>query len=213
MEKKILITAAALALALFVLPQGKDIVLTADAASNTASSSTSNSSSTSKLSSVSGYTASSNNTVASSEEASPNQVFEDIATEVENAEDGAVITITRDMNINALPNNIMQTLYQKKTVTLVMEYTYNGVNYTATIAAGKAINSDIAWYGPLYLQAYYGNGVTVAMTGAGTYTIKSGDTLSKIAKANGMKLSTLQQLNAEIAAQKYIYPGQVLKLK
>lgn len=80
----------------------------------------------------------------------------EVVSEIENAQDGATVTITKDKNINALPNDFMQALYNKKTVTLVMEYTYEGKDYTVTIPAGKAENSDIAWYGPLYLQMHYG---------------------------------------------------------
>ena len=50
----------------------------------------------------------------------------------------------------------MQALYKKQTVTLVMEYTYNDKEYTVTIPAGKAQDNAIEWYGPLYLQMYYG---------------------------------------------------------
>lgn len=81
---------------------------------------------------------------------------DNLASEIANAKDGAIIKITRDKEINALPNDIMQALYKKQTVTLVMEYTYNDKEYTVTIPAGKAQDNSIEWYGPLYLQMYYG---------------------------------------------------------
>ena len=81
---------------------------------------------------------------------------DNLASEIANAKDGAIIKITRDKEINALPNDIMQALYKKQTVTLVMEYTYNDKEYTVTIPAGKAQDNAIEWYGPLYLQMYYG---------------------------------------------------------
>ena len=81
---------------------------------------------------------------------------DNLASEIANAKDGAIIKITRDKEINALPNDIMQALYKKQTVTLVMEYTYNEKEYTVTIPAGKAQDNSIEWYGPLYLQMYYG---------------------------------------------------------
>lgn len=81
---------------------------------------------------------------------------DNLASEIANAKDGAIIKITRDKEINALPNDIMQALYKKQTVTLVMEYTYNEKEYTVTIPAGKAQDNAIEWYGPLYLQMYYG---------------------------------------------------------
>ena len=89
-----------------------------------------------------------------------NNAFEryrdNVANEIANAKDGATIKITRDKNINALPNDIMKALYKKQTVALVMEYTYNDKEYTVTIPAGKAQDNAIEWYGPLYLQMYYG---------------------------------------------------------
>ena len=81
---------------------------------------------------------------------------DNLASEIANAKDGAIIKITRDKEINALPNDIMQALYKKQTVALVMEYTYNDKEYTVTIPAGKAQDNAIEWYGPLYLQMYYG---------------------------------------------------------
>ena len=84
------------------------------------------------------------------------QYRENVANEIANAKDGATIKITRDQNINALPNDIMQALYKKQTVALELEYTFQGNDYTVTIPAGKAEDNEIAWYGPLYLQMRYG---------------------------------------------------------
>ena len=50
----------------------------------------------------------------------------------------------------------MKALYKKQTVTLELEYTFEGKEYTVTIPAGKAEDNDIEWYGPLYLQMRYG---------------------------------------------------------
>lgn len=85
--------------------------------------------------------------------------MEDIVTmwqEIANAKDGATVKISRDKNINALPNDIMQALYKKQTVALELEYTFEGNEYTVTIPAGKAEDNAIEWYGPLYLQMRYG---------------------------------------------------------
>ena len=84
------------------------------------------------------------------------QYRENLANTIANAKDGATIKITRDQNINALPNDIMQALYKKQTVALELEYTFQGNEYTVTIPAGKAEDNEIAWYGPLYLQMRYG---------------------------------------------------------
>ena len=132
---------------------------------------------------------------------------------IEGAEDGAVVKITRDMNLNALPNSIMHTVYEKKTVSLVMEYTYEDVEYTITIPAGQAVDADIAWYGPLYLSAHYGS-ASLPVAGEGQYyTFVKGDTLSKIAAKHGTSLQAIYDLNAGLASQKYIYPGQKIRVK
>ena len=81
---------------------------------------------------------------------------EKVANEIANAKDGATVKISRDKNINALPNDIMKALYKKQTVALELEYTYEGKEYTVTIPAGKAEDNAIEWYGPLYLQLRYG---------------------------------------------------------
>lgn len=81
---------------------------------------------------------------------------DNVAGEIANAKDGATVKISRDKNINALPNDIMQALYKKQTVALELEYTFEGNEYTVTIPAGKAEDNAIEWYGPLYLQMRYG---------------------------------------------------------
>lgn len=81
---------------------------------------------------------------------------DNVASEIANANDGATVKISRDKNINALPNDIMQALYKKQTVALELEYTFEGNEYTVTIPAGKAEDNAIEWYGPLYLQMRYG---------------------------------------------------------
>src|ERR1035437_4599711 len=44
------------------------------------------------------------------------------------------------------------------------------------------------------------------------YTVKSGDTLSRIAASNGMSLSTLEALNPQISNFNSIQPGQSINL-
>lgn len=81
---------------------------------------------------------------------------DNLTSEIANAKDGTTVKITRDKNINALPNNIMKALYKKQTVALELEYTFQGNEYTVTIPAGQAEDNAIEWYGPLYLQMRYG---------------------------------------------------------
>lgn len=151
MKKKV-IMAAAIAFAVFAVPCGSNALSTVSVASenNTVAGST--------ASTVAGSTASSNNTVTAS--STGTTAFENyvgnVGSEITEAPAGETVTITRDKNINALPNSIMKDLFEKKTVSLVLEYTYEGKEYTVTIPAGQAEDNDIEWYGPLYLQMRYG---------------------------------------------------------
>ena len=107
--------------------------------------------------------ASENNTVSAATgttAVSGTTVFENyvgnVGSEITDAKDGETVKITRDKNINALPNSLMKDLYEKKTVSLELEYTFEGKEYKVTIPAGAAEDNDIPWYGPLYLQMRYG---------------------------------------------------------
>ena len=136
--KKGIVMTAAIALAAVAVPFGASTLSTVAVASenNTVSA------------------ASGNNTVSGT------SVFENyvgnVGSEISDAKDGETVKITRDKNINALPNSLMKDLYEKKTVSLELEYTFEGKEYTVTIPAGAAENNDIPWYGPLYLQMRYG---------------------------------------------------------
>ena len=136
--KKGIVMTAAIALAAVAVPFGASTLSTVAVASenNTVSAATGN------------------NTVSGT------AVFENyvgnVGSEITNAKDGETVKITRDKNINALPNSLMKDLYEKKTVSLELEYTFEDKEYTVTIPAGAAENNDIPWYGPLYLQMRYG---------------------------------------------------------
>ena len=52
----------------------------------------------------------------------------------------------------------------------------------------------------------------VGAAAAATYTVKSGDTMAKIANANGMQLATLLDLNPQVKNKNVIFPGQKLNL-
>ena len=45
------------------------------------------------------------------------------------------------------------------------------------------------------------------------YVVKKGDTLSKIAKANGITLAALLRMNQQITNASKIYPGDKIRLK
>ena len=59
----------------------------------------------------------------------------------------------------ALSYDIMNFLVEHPLITFIYHVTYEGVEYTIVIPAGKAVSSpEIPWYGPLWLLANYGNG-------------------------------------------------------
>ena len=114
-------------------------------------------------------------------------------------------------DITTLSNSTMKALLKRGDVTLVMEYTYKGVDYVVTIPAGKAVDNDIPWYGPLYLAGMYGNGTgadKADKTADTVYVVKRGDTMSKIAKMSGMSLAELAKKNPQIKNLNRIRVGQ-----
>ncbi len=158
----------------------------------------------------SGNTSSGNTSSESGEEGDSSDVQSDLADQIANAESGAVIRVS---GINTLSNSVMHTLLVKGDVTLVMEYTYEGVDYVITIPAAAAENKDIPWYGPLYLAGRYGHGaVPVKGANGPSYTVQSGDTMSRIAQANGMTLSQLAAKNPQVKNIDYIVVGQKINL-
>ncbi len=115
--------------------------------------------------------------------------------------------------IASIPNHIMKTLIKRSDVTLDMTYNYQDKEYHIIIAAGKALNDDTPWYGPLYLASIYSiDKMPVAQASTGVYVVKSGDTLSKIAHANNMSLAQLVAKNPTIKNINKIYAGQKINL-
>ena len=116
----------------------------------------------------------------------------------------------------SLPYDVMKMLQDNPKVTLEFSYTYQDQKYTVTIPGSRVItNPSIQWYGPVYLYALYGQNqkdTLPAQTSAatGTYTVKSGDTLSGIAKRLNTTLKHLKDANNIKDADK-IKPGMVLK--
>jgi len=130
---------------------------------------------------------------------------------IEAAQPGEVIST---QGIDTLTNEEMK-LLREQGVTLEMSYIYGGVNYNIRIPAGAAMDNDIAYYGPLYLAQYYsvsGSNKTAAASGP-SYTVKAGDTLGKIARANNMTLDELAAKNPQIKNVNLIVPGQAILIK
>lgn len=126
---------------------------------------------------------------------------------------GTTVKVTREQNVNTLSNSVMQMLVKRGDVTLEMEYTYEGTDYHVIIPAGAAVDNEIPWYGPLYLAQYYGvSSFGGAIATGHSYTVQKGDTLGKIAYANGMTVSELAAKNPQIKNLNRIVPGQVIYL-
>ena len=102
-------------------------------------------------------------------------------------------------------------LVEHPDITLIYTVTYEGVEYTITIPAGKAIaDPNIPWYGPLWLLANYGGeNVPDIIAGSGRYTVVAGDTLSGIAAKFNTSVEYLAQKNG-IKDTNYIIVGQVI---
>ncbi len=142
---------------------------------------------------------------------SDNSVQTELEGQLAAAVSGTTVKVTREQNISALSNSVMQMLVKRGDVALEMEYTYEGTDYHVIIPAGAAVDNEIAWYGPLYLSAYYSAAdVQAPAEAAATYTVQGGDTLGKIARATGMTLSELTAKNPQIKNPNKIVPGQVI---
>lgn len=116
----------------------------------------------------------------------------------------------------SLPYDVMNTLHNSPLVTLVFSYQYLGQNFTVTIPGSLAYaDPAVAWCGPVYLYMLYGKvkvPVSVQNTTAanGTYTVRSGDTLKRIASNLGTSVKHLQSVN-NIKDPDRIKTGMVLR--
>ena len=73
------------------------------------------------------------------------------------------------------------------------------------------MDNDIPWYGPLYLYSIYGKNTNTE--GGSEYIVQANDTMSKIAKKNGVTLAELKEMNPQVKNINRIRVGQVLKVK
>ncbi len=138
--------------------------------------------------------------------------LDNVNEQIKTAEAGS--TIVMEKGIMTIDNNMMKELLAKKDVSLKLEYTYQGVDYVVIIPAGEAVDNDIPLYGPLYLSAHYGNSVGAEGIPAGgaDYTVQPGDSMYKIAQANGMSLAELSARNPQIKDINKIKVGQKINL-
>lgn len=141
----------------------------------------------------------------------------DLENQIAVAASGTTVKVTKEQNISTLSNSVMQMLVKRGDVTLEMEYTYAGKDYHVIIPAGKAVDDKTAWYGPLYLSAYYSYSATSMDVGAEsnitTYIVKSGDSLWKIARNHNTTVARLVAANPQIKNVNHIKPGQIINIE
>lgn len=136
-------------------------------------------------------------------------------TRVSDAIDEAVASgkIVEVYDVITLSISDMQKLKDNPEATIILNYTYEGKDYRVVLHGSNVeVDPLILWYGPLYLSGKYGN-IYSAEIEAGTYVIKSGDTLSKIAFRYGISLDELMALNPHIVNKNVIFAGQTLFIK
>ena len=149
----------------------------------------------------------SDNAASSSSNATASNSYEDtVIDQIQSAEPGSTIVME---GIKSLSNSMMHELLEKGDVSLRLEFTYQDKEYVIIIPAGAALDEDIPWYGPLYLEQRFGNSAGTAASETGdTYVVQSGDCLSKIAAANKMTLKQLLAKNPQIKDPNKINVGQ-----
>ena len=120
----------------------------------------------------------------------------------------------------SLPYDIMRTLQDNSNLTLNFKYKYMGISYDVTIP-GRAVktNVNVKWYGPINLYGTYRrysattSNPTIEQTKqqiSGTYTVKKGDSLSRIARRFNTSVQHLVDVN-NIPDKNRIRAGQVIR--
>lgn len=141
--------------------------------------------------------------------------LEPLSSQIAAAASGSTVKVTKEQGINTLSNDVMQMLVKRGDVALEMEYTYQGTDYHVLIPAGKAMDNDIPWYGPLYLAAHFSVAETAAITEADhadTVVVQKGDTLGKIARRYHTTIARLAAANPQIKNVNRILPGQIIRI-
>lgn len=92
----------------------------------------------------------------------------------------------------------------------------HGISLAQLLAWNSQIrNPNLIYPGQIITVGYIqGVGVTALSPDGAVYDeVKKGDCLIKIARRNGVTLKSVIDMNPEIAKQKYIYPGQKVRVK
>ena len=158
--------------------------------------------------------ASGDNTVSNeSSSENPDKFIGEVVDMIAAAPANGRVVIERSEGINALANDMMKALLERGDVELVLECSYEGEDYTIVIPAGKAVNNDIPWYGPLYLVSVYGNRIFYNLPEGAGYVVKENDTMSGIAQQNGMTLAELAAMNPQVKDINLIIIGQTIRVR
>lgn len=121
--------------------------------------------------------------------------IEGVEQKITKAQNDSTVKIVKEDSIT-LTGNVMRELINNPTISLYLEYTYNGKEYKVLIPAGEAfVVEGIELYGPLYLYSMFPYDEQEALTKGKEYIIVKGDTLSKIANKNKTTVSELVKLN------------------
>lgn len=130
------------------------------------------------------------------------------------AEKGSTVKIVTTESVT-LTSSVMRALINNPTVSMYLEYTYNGQNYKVLIPAGKAkVVEGIEYYGPLYLYSLFPYDGRETNANTMEYAIAKGDTLTKIARKYNTTVSELVKLNKILnpnrirAGQKIVLPAK-----
>ncbi|MFK0040823.1 LysM peptidoglycan-binding domain-containing protein [Paenarthrobacter sp. NPDC090517] len=99
----------------------------------------------------------------------------------------------------------------KHGVPLSSIFSWNGLNGSSIIYPGQKIKVS-GGSAPSAPAAPAPAPAPAPLTGAGSYTIKAGDTLSSIASRHGVSLAALMAANNNVTATTVIYPGQKLTI-
>lgn len=92
----------------------------------------------------------------------------------------------------------------------------NGISLAQLLAWNSQIkNPNLIYPGQIIVIGYIQDVSVAALTPEGAVfdEVMKGDCLYKIARRNGVTLKAIIDLNPEIAKQKYIYPGQKIRIK
>lgn len=109
----------------------------------------------------------------------------------------------------ALPYEFMQYLQDHPQVTLIYHVQYGELDATLTIPGSMVVaDPEIPWYGPLWLNAHFGERATEKAEGV--YIVKRGDTLFQLAIRFHTTVRELVAKNG-IKDPNKIYPGQELR--